>query len=93
MGKLGPKYIKPFRVIARVGKVAYCLDLTKELRQIHNTFQVSQLRKCIADDSEVVPLEDMQVDDRLNYIERPLAILEKKTKDLRNKEVELVKVQ
>ena len=58
-GKLGPKYIGPFKVLARVGRVAYCLDLLDELSQIHSMFNVSQLRKCLVDDSTVVPLEDI----------------------------------
>ena len=89
-GKLGPRYIGPFRVIARVGKLAYRLELPEELNQIHDTFQVSQLRKCIADETTVVLLEDTQVDASLNYIERPIAIMDQKIKVLRNKEVPLV---
>ncbi|KAJ9547488.1 hypothetical protein OSB04_020031 [Centaurea solstitialis] len=92
-GKLGPRFIGPFIVVARVGKVAYRLDLPPELSQIHNTFHVSQLRKCLADESAHVPLDDIQVDERLNYAERPVAILERKTKALRNKEIGIVKVQ
>ena len=92
-GKLGPRFIGPFRVLARVGRVAYRLDLPVELSQIHNTFHVSQLRKCLVDESAVVPLEDIQVDSSLNYIERPVAILDRKTKTLRNKAIQLVKVQ
>ena len=91
-GKLGPKYIGPFRVLAWVGRVAYRLDHSAELSQIHSTFHISQLQKCLVDDSAFVPLEDIQVDDHLNYIERPVAILDRKTKTLRNKVVELVKV-
>ena len=92
-GKLGPRYIGPFRVSARVGKVAYRLELPEELGQIHDTFHVSQLRKCIVDESAVVPLEDIQVDVSLNYAERPVAISDRKIKVLRNKEVPLVLVQ
>ncbi|KAJ9556778.1 hypothetical protein OSB04_011392 [Centaurea solstitialis] len=92
-GKLGPRFIGPFKVIARVGKVSYRLELPPELNQIHDTFHVSQLRKCLADETAHVPIDDIQVDERLNYIERPKAILERKTKSLRNKEIGLVKVQ
>ena len=58
-GKLGPRYIGPFRFIYRVGKVAYRLELPKKLSQIHNTFYVSQLRKCVLDETTVVSLEDI----------------------------------
>ncbi|CAH1418427.1 unnamed protein product [Lactuca virosa] len=92
-GKLGPRYIGPFRIVARVGKVAYMLELPEELSRIHITFHVSQLRKCIMDQESVVSLDDIQVDERLNYVERPVAIMERKMKILRNKEIPLVKVQ
>ena len=67
-GNLGPWFIGPFRVLAQVGRVAYRLDLPAELSQIHGTLHVSQLRKCLVDDSKVVPMEDIQVNDRLDYI-------------------------
>ena len=79
LGKLGTIFIEPFRVIARVGKVAYLLDLLEELSQIHSTFHVSQLRKCLVDDMVVVLLKDIQGDECLNYIERPIMILYRKT--------------
>ncbi|KAJ9561265.1 LOW QUALITY PROTEIN: hypothetical protein OSB04_006425 [Centaurea solstitialis] len=92
-GKLGPRYIGPFTVLARVGKVACRLELPEVLDQIHDTFHVSQLRKCLADEIAHVPLDDIQVDESLNYVERPVAVLERKMKRLRNKEVEIVKGQ
>ena len=91
-GKLGPRFIGPFKVIARVGKVAYRLELPEELQQIHNTFHVSQLRKCLADETTIVPLKDIQVDENLNYVERRIAILQRKLMKLLNKEIGIVEV-
>ena len=79
-GKLGPRYIGSFRVLAQVGPIAYRLDLPDEFIQIHNMFHVTPLRKCLVDDSAVIPLEDIQVDDHLNYIEIPVTILDRMTK-------------
>ncbi|KAD3068885.1 hypothetical protein E3N88_36765 [Mikania micrantha] len=92
-GKLSPRYIGPFPIKARVGKVAYRLDLPEELNGIHPTFHVSHLRKCLADEQAHVPLDDIEVDDRLNYIEEPVAIVDTKEKQLRNKTVRQVRVQ
>ncbi|KAD5317323.1 hypothetical protein E3N88_17269 [Mikania micrantha] len=92
-GKLSPRFIGPFRIMARVGKVAYRLDLPDELSGIHPTFHVSHLRKCLVDDVAYVPLNDIEVDERLNYIEEPVAIVDTKEKQLRNKTIRQVKVQ
>ncbi|KAD6795232.1 hypothetical protein E3N88_06128 [Mikania micrantha] len=92
-GKLSPRFIGPFRIIARVGKVAYRLDLPDKLSGIHPTFHVSHLRKCLADDVAYVPLNDIEVDEKLNYIEEPVAIVDTKEKQLRNKVIKQVKVQ
>ncbi|KAJ9560732.1 hypothetical protein OSB04_005892 [Centaurea solstitialis] len=92
-GKLGPRYIGPFTVLARVGKVAYHLELPEVLGQIHSTFHVSQLRKCLADETAHIPLDDIQVDEGLNYVERPVAVIDRKVKRLRSKEIRIVKVQ
>ena len=67
-------------MVTRVGSVSYQLDLHEELSQIHIIFHVSQLQKCVVDDSMVVPLDDIQVYERLNYEERLVAILDMKTK-------------
>ncbi|KAI3762604.1 hypothetical protein L1987_53041 [Smallanthus sonchifolius] len=84
---------KPIEIMARVGEVAYRLELPDELSGIHPSFYVSHLRKCLADESAHVPLMDIEVDNSLNYIEEPLAILDRKEKRLRNRVIQLVKVQ
>lgn len=92
-GKLGPRFIGLFRISTRVGKGAYWLDFPDELNQIHNTFHVSQIQKFLANDYVLIPLDDIQVDESMNYVERPIAILDRQTKTLRNKVVNLVKVR
>ncbi|XP_071713224.1 uncharacterized protein [Rutidosis leptorrhynchoides] len=69
------------------------LKLTEELRSIHNTFHVSNLRKCIIDESTVVPLEEVQVNEKLRYDEEPIKIIDSKVKKLRSKEIPMVKVE
>ena len=73
--------------------MAYRLDLLEELRQIYSTFHVSQLRKFILDKDVVVSLDDIQVDERLNYVEQLVGVLERKKRVMCNKDIPLVKVQ
>nr|GEV91058.1 putative reverse transcriptase domain-containing protein [Tanacetum cinerariifolium] len=65
-GKLNPRYVGPFKVLKKVGAIAYKLELPQELRRVHNTFHVSNLKKCYSDDPLVVSLEGLQVDDKLH---------------------------
>ncbi|GJS95547.1 putative reverse transcriptase domain-containing protein [Tanacetum coccineum] len=69
-GKLNPRYVGPFKVIERVGTVAYKLELPQRLSQVHNTFHVSNLKKCMSDESLVIPLEELRVDGQLQFVER-----------------------
>nr|GEW00566.1 pre-mRNA-splicing factor CWC22 homolog [Tanacetum cinerariifolium] len=68
-GKLSPRYIGPVKVLERVGPVAYKLELPSELQGIHNTFHVFNLKKCLSDESLIITLDEIQLDDKLHYIE------------------------
>ena len=68
-GKLAPRYVGPFKIIERVGNVAYQLELPPELSNIHPTFHVSNLKKCLAEENLHVPLEDIQIDESMHFIE------------------------
>ena len=91
--KLGPRFIGPFKILERVGKVAYRLELPDELSDIHNTFHVSHLRKCLADETSYVPLDEIEIDSKQNYVVKLVEILDRKVKHLRNKVIEQVKVK
>ncbi|GJS80817.1 putative reverse transcriptase domain-containing protein [Tanacetum coccineum] len=82
-GKLNPRYVGPFKVLKKVGAVAYKLELPQELSRVHNTFHVSNLKKCYSDDPLVVPLEGLQVDDKLHFVEEPVEIMDREVKQLR----------
>ncbi|GJR82785.1 hypothetical protein Tco_0153570 [Tanacetum coccineum] len=75
-GKLNPRYVGPFKVLEKVGSVAYKLDLPQELSRVHNTFHVSSLKKCYSDKPLVVPLEGLYVDDKLCFMEEPIEIMD-----------------
>ncbi|GJY12398.1 putative reverse transcriptase domain-containing protein [Tanacetum coccineum] len=82
-GKLSPRYIGPFKILARVGPVAYTLELLEELKGIHSTFHVSNLKKCLAEGDVVVPMDEIQLDDKLHMIEEPEEIIDKEVKRLK----------
>ncbi|XP_024958952.1 uncharacterized protein LOC112499917 [Cynara cardunculus var. scolymus] len=92
-GKLSSRYIGQFRICKRIGIDAYLLELSEELSSIHNTFHMSNLRKCLVDPSLTVPVPEARLDSKLNFVETPKAITNWKTKVLRNKEISLMKVQ
>ncbi|GKB54116.1 putative reverse transcriptase domain-containing protein [Tanacetum coccineum] len=92
-GKLNPRYVGPFKVLKKVGAIAYKLELPQELSRVHNTFHVSNLKKCYSDDPLVVPLEGLQVDDKLHFVEEPVEIMDREVKQLRRSRVPIVKVR
>nr|GEY52588.1 hypothetical protein [Tanacetum cinerariifolium] len=92
-GKLSPQYIGPFEIIQKIGPVAYKLELHEKLRGIHNTFHVSNLKKCLADKNLVIPLKEIQLDDKLNFIEEPMEIMDREVKQLKQSRIPIVKVR
>ncbi|GKD70628.1 putative reverse transcriptase domain-containing protein, partial [Tanacetum coccineum] len=78
--KLSPRYIGPFKILARVGHVAYKLELPEELKGIHSTFHVLNLKKCLAEGDIVVPLDEIQLDDKLHVIEEPVEVVDREVK-------------
>ncbi|GKB32179.1 putative reverse transcriptase domain-containing protein, partial [Tanacetum coccineum] len=92
-GKLAPRFVGPFGIIEKVGPVAYKLDLPKELDGVHDTFHVSNLKKCLADPTLQVPLNEIQVDAKLNFLEEPVEIMKREFKKLKQSRIAIVKVQ
>ncbi|GJT69377.1 putative reverse transcriptase domain-containing protein [Tanacetum coccineum] len=92
-GKLAPRFVGPFKIIKKIGPVAYRLDLPEELDGVHDTFHVSNLKKCLADPTLQVPLDEIQVDAKLNFVEEPVEILEREFKKLKRSRIAIVKVR
>nr|GEU40796.1 putative reverse transcriptase domain-containing protein [Tanacetum cinerariifolium] len=92
-GKLAPRYVGPFEIVERVGQVAYRLKLPKELSCIHDTFHVSNLKKCLAKSDAQIPLEEIKVDENLRFVEEPIEIVERDMKKLKRRRIPLVKVR
>ncbi|GJR50281.1 putative reverse transcriptase domain-containing protein [Tanacetum coccineum] len=92
-GKLNLRYFGPFKVLEKVGEVAYKLELSEELSRVYNTFHVSNLKKCYADEPLAIPLDGLHFDDKLRFIEEPVEIMDREVKRLNRSRIPLVKVR
>ncbi|GKC90370.1 hypothetical protein Tco_1151019 [Tanacetum coccineum] len=91
--KLSPKYVGPFEIVERVSPVAYRLRLPQDFVGIHDTFHVSNLKKCLANVNLHVPLEEVKFDDKLHFVEEPMEIMDREVKKLKKRRIPIVKVR
>ncbi|GKE40471.1 putative reverse transcriptase domain-containing protein [Tanacetum coccineum] len=92
-GKLNPRYVGPFKVIERVRTVAYKLELPQQLSLVHNTFHVSNLKKCMSDESLMIPLKELRVDGKLHFVEEPIEVMDREIKQLKKSRIPIIKVR
>ncbi|GJW02142.1 putative reverse transcriptase domain-containing protein [Tanacetum coccineum] len=92
-GKLNPRYVGPFKVIERVGTVANKLELPQQLSRVHNSFHMSNLKKCLSDESLVIPLEELRVDDKLHFVEELVEVIDREIKQLKRSRILIIKVR
>ncbi|KAI3825350.1 hypothetical protein L1987_06833 [Smallanthus sonchifolius] len=92
-GKLAPRYVGPFKILESVGKVAYKLDLPSELNNVHPTFHVSNLKKCLADENLHISLDEVRIDEKMHFVEKPVEIMDREVKKLKRSRIPIVKVR
>ncbi|KAD4585142.1 hypothetical protein E3N88_22743 [Mikania micrantha] len=92
-GKLSPRFVGPFKILERIGSVAYRLKLPLEFSNIHDVFHVSNLKKCLADESLIVSLEEIQIDEKLQFNEEPVEVMDREVKVLKRSRIPIVKVR
>ncbi|GKB10535.1 putative reverse transcriptase domain-containing protein [Tanacetum coccineum] len=92
-GKLNPRYVGPFKVLEKVGSVTYKLELPGELSRVHNTFHVSNLKKCYADEPLAILLHGLHLDAKLQFVEEPVEIMDCKVKRLKQSRILIIKVR
>nr|GEV06870.1 putative reverse transcriptase domain-containing protein [Tanacetum cinerariifolium] len=90
--KLSPRYVGPFEIVERVSPVAYRLCLPQDLVGVHDPFYVSNLKKCLADVSMHIPLEEVKIDDKQHFVKEPMEIMDREVKKMKKRQIPIVKV-
>ncbi|GKE47755.1 hypothetical protein Tco_1479013, partial [Tanacetum coccineum] len=90
-GKLNPRYIGPFKILERIGPVAYKLELPEELSNVYCTFYISNLKKCLSNESIVILMKELRLDDKLNFVEEPVEIMDREVKQLKQSCIPIIK--
>ncbi|KAI3822522.1 hypothetical protein L1987_10113 [Smallanthus sonchifolius] len=91
-GKPTPRYVGPFKILERIGKMAYKLELPPSLGNVHPTFHVSNLKKCLADENLHIPLDDVRIDETMHFVEKPVEIMDREIKQLKRSRIPIIKV-
>ncbi|GKA43946.1 hypothetical protein Tco_0736670 [Tanacetum coccineum] len=92
-GKLNPRYIGPLKILDRVGMLAYRLELPEQLSRVHSIFHVSNLKKCFINKPLAIPLDEIQIDEKLHFIEEPVEIMDREVKQLKQSHIPIVKIR
>nr|GEV70774.1 putative reverse transcriptase domain-containing protein [Tanacetum cinerariifolium] len=90
--KLNPRYIGPFKVLSKVGTVAYRLELPKQLSRVHNTFHVSNLKKCLSDEPLALSLDEVHIYDKLRFVEELVEVMDREVKLLKQSYIPIINV-
>nr|GFA31118.1 putative reverse transcriptase domain-containing protein [Tanacetum cinerariifolium] len=91
--KLNPRYIGPFKVLAKVGTIAYRLKLPEQLSRVHTTFHVSNLKKCLSDEPLGISLDEVHIDDKLRFVKEPVEVMDREVKRLKQSRIPIIKVR
>ncbi|GKF86998.1 hypothetical protein Tco_0254825 [Tanacetum coccineum] len=92
-GKVNPRCIGPFKILKRVSPVAYKLELPEKLSNVHKSFHFSNLKKCLSNESLVILMKELRLDDKLNFVEEPAEIMDREVKQLKQSHIPIIKVR